>query len=99
MLGSNNGRQRLVEEWSDDDSTFVTNHSNNNIETQQHQQQQENNNQWCRKCTTEGKMSGAGERLWSKSGLCDTDGCPGYKGHHPASRPQGKDSMFTSVTD
>eukprot|EP00092_Neocalanus_flemingeri_P071819 GFUD01088295.1.p1 GENE.GFUD01088295.1~~GFUD01088295.1.p1 ORF type:complete len:139 (-),score=22.49 GFUD01088295.1:109-525(-) len=45
---------------------------------------------WCRKCSTSAKMSGSDPKLWSRSGVCDTRGCPGYMGHPPAGRPQGR---------
>jgi len=51
---------------------------------------------WCRKCSTSAKMSGSDPRLWERSGVCDTRGCPGYVGHPPAGRPQGDDHDETS---
>jgi len=51
---------------------------------------------WCRKCSASAKMSGSDPKLWEKSGVCDTRGCPGYMGHPPASRPQGYDHDETS---
>jgi len=51
---------------------------------------------WCRKCSTSAKMSGSDPKLWERSGVCDTMGCPGYMGHPPAGRPQGTDHDETS---
>ena len=84
MLG--NGRHRLVEEWSDEEATFVN--TQNNVSNIQNSSVG-NNNQWCTHCSTEARMSGASQSGWNVSGVCQTEGCPGYKGHLPASRPQG----------
>jgi len=51
---------------------------------------------WCRKCFTSAKMNGNDPKLWERSGVCDTRGCPGYMGHPPAGRPQGEDHDETS---
>jgi len=51
---------------------------------------------WCRKCSTSAKMSGSDPEQWERSGVCDTRGCPGYRGHPPAGRPQGADHDDTS---
>jgi len=60
---------------------------------------------WCRKCSTSAKMNGSDPKHWERlivatgsplltpcprSGVCDTNGCPGYVGHPPAGRPQGR---------
>ena len=82
----NNGRQRLVEDWSgdDEDTSFFVELKGGDGDT--HSQQY----QWCRKCSAAGRMSGRERDSWSRSGYCDTLGCPGYSGHPPASRPQGE---------
>jgi len=66
---------------------------------------------WCRKCSTSAKMNGSDPKHWERlivatgspiltpcprSGVCDTNGCPGYVGHPPAGRPQGDDHDETS---
>ena len=77
-----NGKQRLVEDWSgDDDETSLFMGDGGG-----HSQQAS----WCRKCSAAGRMSGRERESWSRSGYCDTPGCPGYSGHPPASRPQGE---------
>ena len=48
-----------------------------------------NSNNLCTTCSISAKMSGRGQRTWGLSGICERGGCPGYKGHPPASRPQG----------
>ena len=50
---------------------------------------QSSSNSLCTTCSISAKMSGRGQRSWGQSGICERGGCPGYKGHPPASRPQG----------
>ena len=80
----NNGRQRLVEDWSgdEDDTSFFIELRGGDVDSQQ--------SPWCRKCSASGRMSGLERESWSRSGYCETMGCPGYSGHPPASRPQGE---------
>ena len=84
----NNGRQRLVEDWSgdeEDESAFLVGPKAGDGDSRE--------SPWCRKCSTAGRMSGRERDSWSRSGYCDNLGCPGYSGHPPASRPQGESGV------
>lgn len=82
MLSNGDGKQRLVEEWSEDEVTFVPDAKKKKRKAKR--QGGDVGTGWCKQCVTEAKASGA------KMGACEVRSCPGYKGQLPSARPQGK---------
>ena len=79
MLSNGDGKQRLVEEWSEDEVTFVPDAK----KKKKKKVKRQGGDGWCIKCVTEAKASSA------KMGACEVRSCPGYKGQLPSARPQG----------
>ena len=45
---------------------------------------------WCLHCSTAARVGGRAAPVRPGSGACEARGCPGYRGHPPAGRPQGE---------
>ena len=45
---------------------------------------------WCLHCSTAARVGGRAAPARPGSGACTASGCPGYRGHPPAGRPQGE---------
>lgn len=91
MLGNGNGRQRLVEDWSEDEATFVSvpgRQSVVQVGTEAGHTKVDivkGPATCCGRCSTATRMSGLGVAAWgvAAAAQCQTRGCPGYRG------PQG----------
>jgi len=79
-------RQRLVEELSDDE---VTEEKKNFDDTRLEINGNNNQSELCRKCSIAARMFGPDHQGWKLSGMCESQGCPGYKGCPPSSGIQG----------
>jgi len=80
-------RQRLVEELSDDEVTEEEkNFDKTRLEINGNNNQQ---SELCRKCSIAARMFGPDHQGWKASGMCESHGCPGYRGRPPTSGPQG----------
>ena len=82
MLSNGDGKQRLVEEWSEDEVTFVPDAKKKKRKVKR--QGGDVGTGWCKRCVTEAKASGA------EMGACEVRSCPRYQGQLPSARPQGK---------
>ena len=88
MLSNGDGKQRLVEEWSEDEVTFVPDAKKKKRKVKK--QGGGVATGWCKRCVAEAKSSGVEMGSWKSSGHCEVRSCPGYKGQHPSTRPQGE---------
>ena len=88
MLSNGDGKQRLVEEWSEDEVTFVPDAKKKKRKVKRHGGDVATG--WCKGCVTEAKSSGVDMGSWKSLGHCEVKGCPGYKGQHASARPQGE---------
>ena len=97
MLSNGDGKQRLVEEWSEDEVTFVPDTKKKKRKVKKHGGDVATG--WCKGCITEAKSSGGEMGSWRSSGHCEVKSCPGYKykGQHLSAKPQGKKTRDKST--
>lgn len=95
MLSNGDGKQRLVEEWSEDEVTFVPD-AKKKKKRKVKRQGGDVETGWCKRCVTEAKASGGEMGSWKSPGQCEARGCPGYKSQLPSTGPQGEPSDESS---
>ena len=89
MLSNGDGKQRLVEEWSEDEVTFVPD-AKKKKKRKVKRQGGDVETGWCKRCAIEANSSRGEMGSWKSPGQCEARGCPGYKGQLPSARQQGK---------